>query len=1346
MAKLKKINKKKKRKYLEGGQSYGQLDYGSNSMTSDQTVANQMYYTDQLTKNYSENVLKDQNNLRQNQELLANQNNAEYQKNLTDGTSRLMNKFRKSDGTGVTEKVENLFKPKDVTNFANSYNPGGEAFSGIAPKGTTAIQYADGAQASLAPGQAIPEGASALGNAAPSAAAQTMTNLAASSKAIGKTANVGNAIAPYALPAYIVGEGVGYLADDDDPTTWTAGEISGDLLSSTGSGVGTGSLIGSALGPAGAGVGAVIGGIYGLGKGIYDGVTDRGEARNAKTEGQDQFNEDFADYRRNLMLGQEQTGFASSQYGDVYRGRDGGIKPMNNQGDMVVYGPTHEQGGVMRDQTTELEGGGMRNGKELPGEVITEVTDNGGVPREYYFSDHLKNPSTGNTFAEDYRKSGGMNMNSKQLFAKLQEQIAGRTDKDRSPQTIAEDGGYGPMLPTMSSDTIQGLSSDQNAAKLRFERNIQKGGLNPFSRSVKSNTTISKDNDGNFIYKYITPTTENKNGGYGKRLDKISDELAGASKMHAGQSKKIESMAKQLLKKNYGGYKMYANGGPGEGQTQFDMGTPDPNMQLNEDGSIGPQEPTYSGGTLPEVTIEDRRTRSEFEKLLNLRGLQKELDFFNYGALDKTPIGAIENTEDAVMAAASFNPVGLGRNMIRKQGLKFFKNIFKRKPVTVKDLPTSNIPLPGGGVLTGQPNMLPTVYKAPRTATSIAKNILNNSRDFIKDKKFLLGDITKGLGVAGVTSYLINQALPEDKGYTELEGMEALNQLNAKFKNNMLEAKTDTTLTGAQQYILNSLQDGSMKYEDVEYIGNKNPDMLQGVVDSVKTAEGYAKGGFRYEEGGVKNPGKYRYNQAEPDKFDRSLQANMWRNKNNAYLKSLETATTDSIPNTTIQNNTTVTNSVPTVAPPSKVYKLDAEQAERYNTAKLKTNDELGKYTDDELVDHYEAMSLGNNINVSLPNIEVIENSPEAQRKIDYEAGKPERMEFLNNAPAPDQSYLTGLNDINFGIEDSEAIGNYGLGEINEEEEIYNDPAITAFEDEFINIMTQRANAGRGIPLTGIPLANQPVSPDYDPNMNVNPNMMSQDTDGDGIPDISDLNRPEVTPMELDYGRVGKNAKTEFNYDGDAGLDLKSLLSKVGLDNINAGDAIATAVSGLGLAKANKLAKEMGELELDVKADVTAERVPKQNISFEVEKKKLQQDTNALVQEMTKQGKSTSEILAAQAQARKGLEQLQQTEKNMQSSADIKVDSLNATNDFKAKATNKQVDLQKAIADLDISAAEKRNRMAIWNKLTNDVSGMAMDAKKLKSVEKQMDVLAKSMGMSDAMYKDLLAQIQTLIN
>lgn len=69
-----------------------------------------------------------------------------------------------------------------------------------------------------------------------------------------------------------------------------------------------------------------------------------------------------------------------------------------------------------------------------------------------------------------------------------------------------------------------------------------------------------------------------------------------------------------------------------------------------------------------------------------------------------------------------------------------------------------------------------------------------------------------------------------------------------------------------------------------------------------------------------------------------------------------------------------------------------------------------------------------------------------------------------------------------------------------------------------------------GTPLTGVPLANQPASPDYDPNMNANPEMLTQDSDGDGIPDISDLNAPvtePVVPMELDYDRVGSDAVRE---------------------------------------------------------------------------------------------------------------------------------------------------------------------------------------------------------------------------
>ena len=133
------------------------------------------------------------------------------------------------------------------------------------------------------------------------------------------------------------------------------------------------------------------------------------------------------------------------------------------------------------------------------------------------------------------------------------------------------------------------------------------------------------------------------------------------------------------------------------------------------------------------------------------------------------------------------------------------------------------------------------------------------------------------------------------------------------------------------------------------------------------------------------------------------------------------------------QNNTTVTDSDQLLDPQFKV--LDAEKMKKYNTAKSKTNEDLGRMSDEELVAHYEAMNLGLGFNVNLGEVVVDEKSPETERRIAYEAGKPKRMEFLNNAPGPNQSYLSGLNDINFGIEDSEASGNYGLGEINEQEE-----------------------------------------------------------------------------------------------------------------------------------------------------------------------------------------------------------------------------------------------------------------------------------------------------------------------
>ena len=426
---MKKKKIKKTRKYKPGGANFGQMEYGANTLTSSAISDNQKTYVDANTSAYQAGM-NNLNNMRdQYLEELGTANKQENVQNIQKSTSNLVKKFTKSEGTTFGDKAKNLFAPTKY---------------GMMPANASKVTTA-------------------------------FNNTVAASNTLSSAANVGSTITPYALPGYLVGEGIGYLADDEDETTWTGGEIAGDLLSSTSSGVGTGATIGSIFGPAGSAVGATIGGIYGLGKGIYKGIAGRNEAREEEAAFTEEKFDRKKKFRPDMNSFYQTTGNSSSNYGNVYQGRHGGIKPMNPQGDMIVYGPTHEQGGVMRDSNTELEGGGMKNGVAMPGEVITNVQDNQGNTREYYFSDHLKNPSTGNTFAEDYRKSGGMSMNSKQLFAKLQEKIAGRTDKSRSPQTIAKNGGYrtyqdgsfNAAVPTGSvSDNLTTEGVKKNAMRL----------------------------------------------------------------------------------------------------------------------------------------------------------------------------------------------------------------------------------------------------------------------------------------------------------------------------------------------------------------------------------------------------------------------------------------------------------------------------------------------------------------------------------------------------------------------------------------------------------------------------------------------------------------------------------------------------------------------------------------------------------------------------------------------------------------------------------------------------------------------------------------------------------------
>jgi len=58
-------------------------------------------------------------------------------------------------------------------------------------------------------------------------------------------------------------------------------------------------------------------------------------------------------------------------------------------GDQIVYGSTHNQGGVDRGPDVELEGGGFDpvTGQPLQGEVITNIQDASGNMNEFYMSD-----------------------------------------------------------------------------------------------------------------------------------------------------------------------------------------------------------------------------------------------------------------------------------------------------------------------------------------------------------------------------------------------------------------------------------------------------------------------------------------------------------------------------------------------------------------------------------------------------------------------------------------------------------------------------------------------------------------------------------------------------------------------------------------------------------------------------------------------------------------------------------------------------------------------------------------------------------------------------------------------
>ena len=106
---------------------------------------------------------------------------------------------------------------------------------------------------------------------------------AEASSAAGAGLSVLNNANVYALAANYAGKGIKSLSDDDDATTWTAGEATGDVLSKAGEYAGYGAMATSWLGP-GAGIGAAVGGIIGTGVGLYQGLTGRKKAKKAEAD------------------------------------------------------------------------------------------------------------------------------------------------------------------------------------------------------------------------------------------------------------------------------------------------------------------------------------------------------------------------------------------------------------------------------------------------------------------------------------------------------------------------------------------------------------------------------------------------------------------------------------------------------------------------------------------------------------------------------------------------------------------------------------------------------------------------------------------------------------------------------------------------------------------------------------------------------------------------------------------------------------------------------------------------------------------------------------------------------
>tara|TARA_R100001510_G_scaffold15057_1_gene12368 strand:- start:23471 stop:26164 length:2694 start_codon:yes stop_codon:yes gene_type:complete len=281
------------------------------------------------------------------------------------------------------------------------------AFQKVAPKVVTGVQTAGM--------KAAQEGTAQL--------AQATTSTAAG-------AGAGIGMGGVGAIASLAGEGIKMASDDQDATTMNVGETVGSGLSGIGTGIGaamtTAALMGSTLGPVGTAAGVVGGAIYGLGKGLIQRGKARKEEAKAERKKEKELSKIGAKKRVEEMKSKQYSGFDFgsdiAKYGGYYQ--MGGVQlpggtmnPIPGSDAVEFKGQSHDQGGIMVDPMTEVEGG----------ETMDQVTiAKKGGKRDYFFSQHLK--MGGKSFAQRHKeilKNGGSQRDVDAL-AKLQEKKAGR--------------------------------------------------------------------------------------------------------------------------------------------------------------------------------------------------------------------------------------------------------------------------------------------------------------------------------------------------------------------------------------------------------------------------------------------------------------------------------------------------------------------------------------------------------------------------------------------------------------------------------------------------------------------------------------------------------------------------------------------------------------------------------------------------------------------------------------------------------------------------------------------------------------------------------------------------------